>query len=393
MAFVIPKYLLIEDQEGMRQFEKENTDISWLCFDTEFVGEKRYFTRLCLIQIITENGVYLIDPIKLDSLDYFLQLVTDPAVEKITHAGDNDYRLLYSVYGIIPKNVFDTQIAAGLLDYKYPISFRKLVETELNKFLKKGYAVADWEKRPFQEKQLKYALNDVLPLPDLWNNLRGKLADRGRTHWAKEEFEQFENEAFYYRDPHKEALNSNLMRALNPKERVFLLRLFGWRNQQAREKDYSKEMVLPGKMISQIVRTINAGKEALRQNRRIPGKISDRFGDTFEQLFNKPVTQEEEELLLRIPSEMQEDPKEEVILEMLFLLIKYRCLDNGVSPNMVLTRNTLKKLKIDSNSLSDSFLNGWRNELLGEQFIHWLKNFEHLELDINGGNIELKLKD
>lgn len=393
MAFVIPKYLLIEDQEGMRQFEKENASISWLCFDTEFVGEKRYFTRLCLIQIITEHGVYLIDPIKLDALDYFLELVKDPSVEKITHAGDNDYRLLYSVYGVIPKNIFDTQIAAGLLDYKYPISFRKLVETELNKFLKKGYAVADWEKRPFQEKQLKYALNDVLPLPDLWNNLRGKLADRGRTHWAKEEFEQFEHEAFYYRDPHKEALNSNLMRALNPKERVFLLRLFGWRNQQAREKDYSKEMVLPGKMISQIVRTINAGKEALRQNRRIPGKISERFGDTFEQLFNKPVTQEEEELLLRIPSEMQEDPKEEVILEMLFLLIKYRCLDNGVSPNMVLTRNTLKKLKIDSNSLSDSFLNGWRNELLGEQFIHWLKNFEHLELDINGGNIELKLKD
>jgi len=188
-------------------------------------------------------------------------------------------------------------------------------------------------------------------------------------------------------------LNSNLMRALHPKERVFLLRLFSWRNQQAREKNYSKEMILPGKMISQIVRTINAGKEALRQNRRIPGKISERFGDTFERLFNQPITEEEEALLLRIPSEMQEDPKEEVILEMLFLLIKYRCLDNGVSPNMVLTRNTLKKLKMNPDSLSDSFLNGWRNEMLGAQFIQWLQNFEHLELDINGGNIELKLKD
>lgn len=392
MAFTIPKYLLIEDEEGMQQFENENNNISWLCFDTEFVGEKRYFTSLCLIQIITTNGVYLLDSIKLKNLDYFLDLVTNPDIVKITHAGDNDYRLLHSIYGIVPKNVFDTQIAAGYLGYKYPVSFRKLVETELNTYLKKGYAVADWERRPFQEKQLKYALNDVIPLPDLWKNLSMKLASMGRSNWAREEFGHFEQEVFYYKDPHKEALSSNLMRALHPKERIFLLRLFGWRNQKAREKNYSKEMVLPSKMIGQIVRTMNAGKDALRQNRRIPPKIYDRYGDTFEDLFNKTPSQEEEELLQRIPMEVQEDPQEEVILEMLFLLIKYSCLENDVSPNLVLTRNTLKKLKADPDSLSPTFFTGWRKELLGDQFIEWLENFDKLHLDIDGGDIKLKLR-
>ena len=152
-------------------------------------------------------------------------MLTNPEIVKITHAGDNDYRLMHANYGIIPQNVFDTQLASGFIGYKYPISFRKLVEAELDVYLSKGYAVADWEGRPFKTKQLKYALNDVVPLPKLWQNLKTKLEEKSRVEWAKEEFSMFELEDFYKKEQHKEALGSNLMRALNPKEKVFLIQL------------------------------------------------------------------------------------------------------------------------------------------------------------------------
>ena len=145
MSISIPDFTLIENQQALQQFGEINNSISWLGFDTEFVGEKRFFTRLCLIQVITENGLFLIDPFKVKDLGVFLDMLTDPDIVKITHAGDNDYRLIHTDYGIIPRNVFDTQIAAGFVGYKYPVSFRKLVEGELNIFLSKGYAVADWE--------------------------------------------------------------------------------------------------------------------------------------------------------------------------------------------------------------------------------------------------------
>ncbi|MCB9298190.1 MAG: hypothetical protein H6559_34485 [Lewinellaceae bacterium] len=87
------------------------------------------------------KGLFLIDPIRLKNLDPFLDLVADPGITKITHAGDNDYRLLNNLFGIVPVNVFDTQVAVSFVGYNYPVSFRKLVESELNVHLKKGYAV------------------------------------------------------------------------------------------------------------------------------------------------------------------------------------------------------------------------------------------------------------
>ena len=131
-------YEYIDEQEDLIQFYESNSAVEWMCFDTEFVGEKRFVTRLCLIQVATINGNYLIDPFSIGNLDPFIKLIVDPAITKITHAGENDYRLLFNQLNITPENIFDTQLAAGFVGYRYPISFRKLVEQELGLFLKKG---------------------------------------------------------------------------------------------------------------------------------------------------------------------------------------------------------------------------------------------------------------
>lgn len=394
MAQDLPDYKLIETTSDLELFYHENKDVAWLAFDTEFVGEKRYETLLCLIQVSTKHGYYLIDPLKVSDLSLFLALVEDAAITKITHAGDNDYRLLNTLYGTIPKNIFDTQLAAGFVGYKYPISFRKLVENELNIRLSKGYAVADWESRPFQQKQLKYALNDVVPLYDLWKNLSRKLTRNGRTVWAEDEVNKLIVPAYYQRDPYHEALKSNMIKALSPREQVFLMRLYEWRRALAEQKNYSKEMILPGKMIGQIVRSIRSGKHALQQNRRIPARLAERHGDTFVKLYKEETSDEERAVLKRIPnSRVQEDPYRELIIDMLNLLIRFKCLDNNISPSLVMPRTLAKEVQLDPKLEDTELLKGWRRDFLGKELISWLENRDRLVIDMSGGTVEMKLKN
>ncbi len=376
------EYQLIEHPKALESFCKTHRELPWLAFDTEFIGEKRYFTRLCLIQVHSDKGLFLIDPIRLKDLDPFLELLADPKIAKITHAGDNDYRLLNNLYGILPRNVFDTQIAAGFVGYKYPISFRQLVEAELGVHLKKGYAVADWESRPFQDKQLRYALNDVLFLSELRASLRKKLDSRGRAHWAEEEFAQLEKEAYYYKDPNDEALKSNMMRALKKREQVFLLRLFAWRRELAEKRDHSREMVLPAKYIGHIVRSIPSGREALKHNRRIPPKTAEKYGAIFEELYQRPATEEERQILKLIPSENNEDPREQIIMEMLYQVIKYKCLEENISIDMVVPRGELKKIRADEDDAPGLLAGGWRQEMLGAYFLDWLSNANRMKVDL-----------
>lgn len=381
-----PTFQLIESQAELDVFYKQNKEVRWLSFDTEFVGEKRFVTRLCLLQIATQHGNYLIDPFQISDLSPVLELIQKEHILKITHAGDNDYRLLNNLYGIIPKNLFDTQIAAGFVGYKYPVSFRKLVESELRIYLDKGYAVTDWESRPFLDKQLNYALEDVLPLYALWQSLEGHLNRHQRLHWAREEFERMESPDFYYKDPNQEALSSDLIKSLNTKEQIFLIRLMDWRRRVASEKNYSKEMILPGKLLSHLVRSISSGQDALRRNRRLPEKLIRQHGDFFEQLYRQPATPEEQRLLSLLPSEESEDPFEEILLETLYLLVKYKCFEHGIPPGMVIARNAIKKIR--SNGVS---LEGWRKELLGEGLVERILNFDKLDMKVSESDIALVL--
>lgn len=384
---------LITTKEGLEHFAQINADIEWMCFDSEFVGEKRFTTRLCLIQVATEHGLFLIDPFPLKNLGPFLKMIEDPKIVKVTHAGENDYRLLYATHGTIPKNTFDTQIAAGFLGYRYPLAFKKLVETELKINLNKSFTVADWEARPFNQNQLKYAIQDIEPLYDLWKKQEAELNRHQRLHWAQEEFRTLEREAYYARDPHHEALNSDLMKSLNKRERLFLLRLFEWRRKTAEEKNYSKEMVLPSKFMSQIVRSMRSGRAGLRENRRIPDKFAGDLWPVMNELYIREISEDEKFLLRQVPTEEEENANEEILTEFLYLIIRHQCMQNGVSHALALPRNWFKKIKNDPGFAEEVFTQGWRKELFGDSFIRWLSQPDNLRIDIKPDVIELRLAD
>ena len=385
------KYTLVEDVHDLDRFHQALKSAEWLCFDTEFVGEKRYKTLICLIQVTAEAGNFLLDPLRLPNIDPLLDLIEDPDILKVTHAGENDYRLLYQQHDVLPRNVFDTQVAAGMLGYHYPTGLSKIVSGELGIQLPKGFAVTDWEARPFSQKQLDYALEDVVILEPLWRKLNTRLEKSGRLSWAMEECSQLEKADYYYQDPYHEALNSNLITSLKQKEQIFLLRLFQWRREEAERRDESKNRILQTKLISQIVKAIRGGDQGLKQNRRIPDFLYRKYGQTWLQLHEQPATAEEKAVLKRLPSAPNDDARDEILLELLYLLMKYRCLDENISHSLVRPRNAIRRMKNDPKILENILGSGWRSELLGGDFVEWLTHYDALDLQISGGQIGLHM--
>ena len=387
-------YTLIETKEGVQDFLNENQNIEWMGFDTEFIGEKRFHTLLCLVQLATVNGYYLLDTIRLKSFPGILELFTDPKILKLTHAGENDYRIFYNQFGIIPVNVFDTQLAAGFVGYKYPTSFQKLVDKELGVFVPKGYTVSDWQERPFSPKQISYALNDVIYLKGLWESLTAKLEKLNRVTWSQEECDKIATEEYYYINPHRDAFRNNAISNLKTQEQMFMIRLYDWRKKEAERKNYSKEMILPSKLITPIVKNMNSGKNALLKDRRLPTNTISRHWDTFNGLFNLKITEEDRAILNSIPAQRESpDPMENTMLEMLYSIVEYICQNNQVDPTLVLSRTNFKLMKAEPSYFDEAIAEGWRADLLGKDLLLWLRKRKQLIIEMVDGKCVIRMED
>ena len=157
-------------------------------FDTEFVGEDAYRPELCLVQVATQSQLFVIDPQTVGPLDGFWKLLLDPARTTVVHAGREDIRICYFQAGQPPANVFDVQIAAGLVGLAYPIGYSGLIHDLLGQKMSKGETLTDWRRRPLSPSQVRYAFDDVRYLLPAWKKLTDRMKRLKRTEWAAEEF-------------------------------------------------------------------------------------------------------------------------------------------------------------------------------------------------------------
>lgn len=375
-------YSLLETQEAFNQFLAENQSITWLAFDTEFITEKRFNPQLCLIQVATDVGIYLIDSLKIKDLEGLMDMMKDPDILKITHAGENDYRIFYKLFGTLPVNVFDTQIADGFLNYQYPMSFKDLVKKYLNTHLQKGFKVSDWSKRPFDERQLNYALEDVIYLYDLYEKLKVALAKRGRFGWVMHESQQLCKTTAYESNPYKDLAKSRTFGSLRKPSKVFLIRLMDWRNDEASRKNISKKMVLDTKLMYEIAKNIGVGKKALESHRIIPNWVTSRYWETFSNLYKEPATEKEEAIIKQYGTSVRSDMQRSLTMDLLLSLLKYKAMEYEVSSNLIVNRADLNRMKLESDFFPDYFEEGWRRELLGDDLLGWLKNRSPLSVEM-----------
>ncbi len=380
--------------DQLAAYERAMDDLAtaaWFGFDTEFVGEKTFVPVLCLVQIVAEQHIYLIDALRIPNLRRFAELLENEAILKITHAGDNDYRLLNTLYGVVPSNTFDTQIAAGFVGYNYPAAFAKIVERELRVFLSKSHTVTNWEARPLDAKALEYAVEDVKYLPALHHKLTHKLRLLRREAWAREESRKWEQPEYYLTDPYKEAINNDYIHQLDFKEKIFYLRLHRWRREKAQQLNVTKESILQNRHISSVVKAIKGGQNAFKANRVLHEGIWRRHLNEWETLWKTPPTDEEKKLLEGLPTPAPDDPEREWTMELLYHFVRYQCLEHEISPALLLPRGDFNRLK-NGDGFDATLLEGWRAELLGPPLVRWLRHQGTLALEWQGDACVLRMK-
>ena len=187
----------IANQENLAAFAERTMHSSVLPIDTEFLREKTYYAKLCLIQLATDDETAIVDPFAVDDLKVLAPVLRNENVMKLFHAGNQDLEILLREVGVLPHPLFDTQVAAALLGHTQQIGYAALVHAECGVTLKKIDSFTDWSRRPLSDSQLEYAADDVVYLPRMYERMRAQLVELGRLSWLDRDFEDLADPARY----------------------------------------------------------------------------------------------------------------------------------------------------------------------------------------------------
>jgi len=258
-------HLYLDSQDAFDRFAASLAGEPLLAVDTEAASFHRYRDRIYLIQLSTRDTTAIIDPLAVPELSALGRLLADPSVETLFHDADYDLRILHRDYGFTASHLFDTRIAAQLLN-EPGIGLAALLEKYLGVTLDKKYQRADWSVRPLIPEMLAYAAGDTRYLPQLRDILKEQLTAMGRWHWAEEEFALLNQVRWSASGPPEEAyLRLKGARTLRVHQYPVLRELYAWRENAASQLDRAPFRVLMNEAMVTIAKAMPADETALKE--------------------------------------------------------------------------------------------------------------------------------
>ncbi len=349
------------------QIKKE----SWVALDTEFLREKTYYPKFCLLQIATPEWVACVDPIALPNLEILFDVLYDPAIVKVFHSCRQDLEIFFQSTGKLPSPIFDTQIAAPLLGFQDNPGYAMLVSSLLSINLNKAHTRADWSKRPLTEAELEYAADDVIYLCQIYQIMVKKLTDLGRINWLKHDFAELTNPELYKVDPDKAWFRIKGKNKLTGKQLSIIQTLAQWREKTAQAEDRPKSWLLRDELLFDLAKLQPESVQELANVRGINERSVNRYGRELCQLItaakNRPPLPLNEK-----DRSAKKTQQEEAILDILTALVRIRAEENALNPSILATRKDLEELLFN---VSDEgpLLHGWRYTMAGKELVGLLK--------------------
>jgi len=249
-----------------------------LAVDTEAASFHRYLNRIYLVQVSTRTTTSIIDPVAIEDLSPFGEILADPKIEVVFHDADYDLRLFDYQYGFKVRSLFDTRTAAELLS-EPGLSLAALLERYFDVKIDKRFQRADWSARPLTEEMLAYAAADTRNLVALRDLLAERLEQTGRLAWAKEEFARLEHVRWTVDEDREPAwLRIKGAKALRPRQLAILRELHAWRVGQATRLDRAEFRILGNDALLMIAREAPESPEALGAIRGVGRDTAERRG-------------------------------------------------------------------------------------------------------------------
>ena len=342
--------------------------------DTEFLRERTYRPQLCVVQVKHGRTLALIDVIALagndgkigrpmrDALAPFVALVARTDTVKVFHSGSQDLEILWLLAGAVPGPVFDTQVAAPLLGHPEQIGYANLVREELGVELDKSQTRADWTRRPLPERQIAYALDDVVHLETLYLSMRDRLAAAGRLDWLAPEFAELERSE-RYDSPAAERWRRvrQVTRHKGPALAV-VQALAEWRELTARELDVPRNWLMKDETITTIAQQRPTSGEELARVRGLDRRTREAHGEALVALVSDAAAREP------VPhAPFRKKPKATPATlaraRLLDAWVHHRAAELDIAPGTLVPAERLERIALGDGREA---LAGWRDGLVGE---------------------------
>ena len=352
--------------------------------DTEFMRDKTYWPKLCLIQIAGDDSqVAIIDPL-VEGIDLapFYELMRHPGVIKVVHAGRQDVEIFHHMGNTIPTPLFDTQIAAMACGFSDSVGYETLVNKLTGNSLDKSTRFSDWSRRPLKDNQLAYAAGDVTYLREIYTKLSEKLRQTNREAWLAEEMEELCSPATYNLDPDR-AWKRLKLRGPARKNLGILMEVAAWRERQAQSRDLPRNRVMKDDLIYEIVgrkpKTLR-DLEELRFGSKGLAKSSG--AEDLLRAVKRGLAMPKEQWPDLPPPSSPTTKNNGSLVDLLKVLLKMTSENYGVAQKLISNVSDLEKIAQDGEAANVAALHGWRLEVFGQQ-----------ALDLKAGKIALTLDD
>ena len=381
--------ITITTTEGLQAFCERAAKSPYVTVDTEFLRERTYYSKLCLVQLAVpgdaEEDAVLVDPlVKGMSLDPLYDLFRNTDVVKVFHASRQDLEIFYIEGGVIPEPLFDTQVAAMVAGFGEQVGYETLVRKIAKASLDKSSRFTDWSRRPLSEAQKTYALADVTHLRVIYEYLAADLEKSGRRDWVEEELSILTDPATYVVDPN-DAWRRLKTRTNSGKFLAIVRELAKFREIHARDRNIPRNRVMKDDALMELASTKPKSLEDLSRSRLLLREA--RKGDLAEGILKAVKAG------LETPPDKQPKPDRRrealqvnpALADMLRVLLKAKAENLGVAQKLIATSSDLDE--IAAGQRDGAALKGWRRKAFGGDALRMCDG--ELGLKVSGSRVEV----
>lgn len=356
---------LLTDNAAIYEACERLAEEEFVTVDTEFIREKTYYPKLCLIQIGGTEEAIAIDPLaEAIDLEPVYDLLRNTNVLKIFHACKQDIEIFYHEMGDIPAPLYDTQIAAMVCGYGEQVGYEALVNKMVGAELDKASRYTDWAERPLRQRQIDYAISDVTHLRTIYTKLRENLHAEGRDSWIEEEMAGLYDPSLYAKDPML-VWKKLKMRNRKPAFLNLLRSVAAWREVTAQTKNRPRNWIMRDEVVSEVAHYAPSTVEELSHIRGIGNNLRrDETVALLEAIAEAKSTPKD--AWPNLPKPKPIAPEIDGVIDVLKLLLRMQCGTYDVVPRLVASREDLLSIALGEATDEHPVMHGWRYEVFGK---------------------------
>ena len=380
----------ITTTDALAAFCAEAAGEPYVTVDTEFLRERTYYSKLCLVQLAMpghgNDGAVLVDPLA-EGIDLapLFDLMRNRSVVKVFHAARQDVEIFWIDGGVIPQPLFDTQIASMVCGFGEQVGYETLVRKIARSSLDKTSRFTDWSQRPLTDAQKRYALADVTHLRVIYEHLAAELERSGRAHWLEEEMEVLTSSETYITRP-EEAWQRIKTRGQSGKFMAVVKELARFREEMAQSRNIPRARVMKDDALLELASTRPDSHEALGRSRLLlrearRGEIADGILAAIRAAQEMPP-EEWPVAANGNGGHLQVNP---ALADLLRVLLKARSEDSGVAQKLIASSADLDAIAAGQREVPA--LRGWRAELFGDDALRLCRG--ELALTAKGAQVRV----